>query len=259
MKRLKEEIQNAWKTGEWAGVASVLADGINGAIDSIDSEKVGNAITAGLTGVADFLSTLLNEIEWYDIGVKIKEIIESIDWKEVGASIWRLIKEGFKDTGGTINGLFGADEDSKFGQNLIISLFGIWGMIQLIRGAMGFGGILEDLGLISEAPSFAKISGILGGILVIVMSIKAGFDSWKEFFENPDWKTFWPSFFDTLLTIAGVIGGIALLFGAWPVALIAALAMIVILVGKFLYENLDAINKWAYNLGKSIRKNFDET
>ena len=252
MKRLKEEIQKAWKTGEWNGVATVLADGINSAIDSIDPEKLANKIGGAILKVLDFIKTGISKIEWYEIGVKIRETIEGLPWKEIWDGIVEIAKESFGGLGEFVNGLFGADEDSKFGENLIISLLGVWGMIQLIRGATGFGGILTDLGLIAKAPSFATILGVLGGIFIIVMSIKQGFDSWKEFFEDPSWQTFWPAFYDTLLTIAGVIGGIAVLFGAWPVALVAAIAMVVILVGKFLSENLDNINQWAYDLGKSL-------
>lgn len=226
MNKLKKEIKEAWLSGDWGSVAETFLGGIADGIDAIP---------------------------WYKIGNKVREIIQGIPWKEIWDGIVDIAIESFNGLGEFINGLFGQDEDSKFGENLLISLLGIYGVIQLIRGATGLGGILETLGLISKAPAFTTLAGLFGGILVIVLSIKGTLDSWIEFFENPSWEKGWNGFFDTLLGIAGVIGGIALLFGAWPVALIAAITMIVVLIGKFLYENLDAINEWAYNAGEFLK------
>lgn len=231
IKRLKEEIKLAWSSGEWGGVAEVFFGGIADGIDAIP---------------------------WYEIGNKLREAIEKIPWKEIWEGIVDIAEEAFKGLGEFINGLFGQDEDSKFGENILISLLGIYAVITLIKGATGLGGVLETLGLISKAPSFATLAGLFGGLLVIVLSIKGVLDTWGEFFKNPTWENGWAVFFDTLLGIAGVIGGIALLFGAWPVALIAAITMIVILIGKFLYENLDSINQWAYDTGVAIKKKLGE-
>ena len=231
MKKLKEEIKNALTTGDWSVVASTFFNGIADGIDAIP---------------------------WHTIGTKIREVIENIPWKEIWDGIVRIAEESFKGLGEFINGLFGQDEDSKFGENLLISLLGIYAVILLIKGVSGLGGVLETLGLISKAPAFATLAGLFGGLLVIVLSIKGVLDTWGEFFENPTWENGWAVFFDTLLGIAGIIGGIALLFGAWPVALIAAITMIVILIGKFLYENLDSINQWAYDTGVAIKKKLGE-
>lgn len=225
LKKLKQEIKTALSTGDWSKVATTFFGGIANGIDSIP---------------------------WYELGNKLREIIEKIPWKEIWDGIVEIAKESFKGLGEFINGLFGAEEGSNFGENILISLLGIYAVIGLIKGTSGLAGVLQTLGLISKAPSFAALAGLFGGILVIVLSIKAGLDTWVEFFKNPTWETGWALFFDTLLTIAGVIGGIALLFGAWPVALIAAITMIVVLIGKFLYENLDAINEWATNAAEYL-------
>lgn len=251
-KKMKQAIEDAWKTGAWNGVGKVLADGINDAVDSINSDKVANGISTALVGVTDFIDTLITTINWYKIGLKVREIILKIDWKSVGASIWKLIQDGFKGAGASINGLFGVEEDSKFGENLITSFLGIWAVIKLIKGAEGLGGILESLGLISEAPSFATIVSKFAGIGVIVLAIKGTLDSWMDFLKKPDWDTGWNAVYDTLLGVAAAVGGIALLIGAWPVALIAAGVMIALLIGKFLTENLDEINKWGENTMEDI-------
>lgn len=227
MKKLKAEIENAWKTGKWGGVINVLFDGILGTIRAIP---------------------------WYEIGEKIRETIEGIDWKGIWDRIVLIAKESFKGLGETINGLFGKDEDSRFGKNLLTTFLLIYGTIQLIKGATGLGGVLETLGLISKAPAFATISTIFLSLLVLVLSIKGTLDSWIEFLENPSWETGWNTFYDTLLGIIGVVTIIGLAIGGWPIALIGAITMGIVLFAKFLHENLDEINAWAFNLGKSIKE-----
>jgi len=225
MQKLKKVISTAIDTGDWAPVFETLKDGI-----------------------LDFIEW----IPWHEVGTALHDSLMKIDWKAFWEGAWDVLTAMFKGLSEFLNGLFGQDEDSDFGGNVLVSLLAIYGLIQLIKGTMGLGGLFETLGLISKAPSFAKIASLFGGILVIVLSIKEGLDSWVDFFKNPSWDTGWDAFFDTLLTVAGVIGGIALLFGAWPVALIAAITMIVILIGKFLYENLEQINQWAYDVGVEI-------
>lgn len=252
VKKLKEAIKEAWSTGAWNGVAQLLADGINGAVDSIDGEAVGNAISNGLIGVVDFIDTLISGINWRKLGLKVREIILGIDWKSVGSSIWKLIQDGFNAQANIINGLFGLEEDNNFGENLLWTFLGIWGAVKLIKGIDGLGGILETLGVISESPSLGVILTKLGGIAVIALGIKSTFDSWQDFIKDPNWSTGWDTVYDTLLGVAAIVGGIALLIGAWPVALIAAGAMIVLLIGKFLTENLDAINEWCANAMRDV-------
>jgi hypothetical protein len=231
MNKLKKEIKEAWASGEWGSVAETFLQGIADGIDSVP---------------------------WYKLGTKVREAIENVPWKEIWDGIVKIAEESFVGLTEFINGLFGQEEDSKFGENLLLSLLGIYGVITLIKGVNGLGGILEALGLIEKSPSLIAISKWLLGVWGIVLAIKQVFDTWSEFLENPSWDTAWDTFFDTLLGIAGVIGLIAALFGAWPVALIAAITMIVVLIGKFLYENLDKINEWAYNVGVSIGKKLDD-
>lgn len=231
MKKLKAEIENAWKTGEWGGVLNVLLDGFIGLIDSIP---------------------------WYKIGDKAREAIESVDWKTVWDKVCKIAKESFYGLAEFINGLFGQEEDSPFGANLINTFIGIYGIIQLIKGADGLLGILDTLGLIEKAPALLKFSTLLAGISVIVLSIKGILDSWSEFLENPSWETGWNTFYDTLLGIVGIVTIIGFAIGGWPVALIGAITMGIILFAKFLNENLDAINQWAYDLGKKIGDWFEK-
>ena len=225
MRKLKAEIENAWKTGEWGGVFNVLYEGLMGIIDAVP---------------------------WYDIGAKIREAIEAVDWKAVWTSVYNIFKESFKGLGEFINGLFGVDEDSDFGSDLLKSFLGIYATIELIRGANGFLGMMKDIGLITDAPSVATLCGKFGGLLILTLSIGEGIDSWKTYLSDPTAKNKMRAIFDTLLMIAGAVAGIAILFTAWPVAIGAAIVMIGLLIGKFLAENWDTISKWFSDIFKAI-------
>lgn len=225
MKKLKEEIKNALKTGDWGVVASTFFDGIGDGIDAIP---------------------------WYKLGKKVREIIEKIPWKEIWDGIVDIAKESFKGLGEFINGLFNVQEDSSFGSDLLFSLLAIYGTIMLIKGANGLLGILEMLGLISAAPSLLTLGTIFGGILVIVLGIGKAISTWKTYLSDPTAENKMRLIFDVLLAIAAAVAGIAILFAAWPVAIGAAIAMIVILIAKFLAENWDTISKWFTDIFKAI-------
>lgn len=225
MRKLKAEIENAWKTGKWGGVFNVLYEGLMGIIDAVP---------------------------WYDIGTKIREAVEKVPWKEVWDKVYNIFKESFKGLGEFINGLFGADEDSSFGTDLLFSLIAIYGIIQLIKGANGLGGMLETLGLISKAPSLVTLGVIFGGILVIALAIGKAIDTWKKYLSDPTSENKLKLIFDTLLTVAAMVAGVAILFGMWPVAIGAAIVMIGLLIGKFLAENWDTISKWFTDIFKAI-------
>ena len=225
MRKLKAEIENAWKTGKWGGVFNVLYEGLMGIIDAVP---------------------------WYDIGAKIREAIEAVDWKAVWGAIVKIAEESFKGLGEFINGLFGVDENSSFGTDLLFSFIALYGVIQLIKGVDGLGGMLETLGLISKAPSLVTLGVIFGGILVIALAIGKAIDTWKKYLSDPTSENKLKLIFDTLLTVAAMVAGVAILFGMWPVAIGAAIVMIGLLIGKFLAENWDTISKWFSDIFKAI-------
>ena len=231
MRKLKAEIENAWKTGEWGGVFNVLYEGLMGIIDAVP---------------------------WYDIGTKIREAIEAVDWKAVWTKVYNIFKESFKGLGEFINGLFGVDEDSDFGSDLLKSFLEIYATIELIRGANGFLGMMKDIGLITDAPSVATLCGKFGGLLILTLGIGEGIDSWKTYLSDPTSQNKMRLIFDTLLTIATMVAGVAILFGMWPIAIGAAIVMIGLLIGKFLAENWEKISKWFSELGKSISTWFSD-
>lgn len=87
MRKLKEEIKQAWSSGQWDGVASVISDGIIAALQTVNS--------------------FITKIDWYQLGETIRSAILSIDWGGIVNEILNLIKTGISSAGSLLDGLFG--------------------------------------------------------------------------------------------------------------------------------------------------------
>lgn len=128
VRKLKEEIKEAWNSGEWYGVGEVLAEGINagiattlsnidlirdkffeigrdfgdflnGIIQNTQWENVGKFITEALKLIPDFLSETLSSIEWDDLGKGINNFFKGFDAIEIINSIGRAIVTGLNGIG----------------------------------------------------------------------------------------------------------------------------------------------------------------
>ena len=229
MRKLKKAIEDAIDTGNWTPIFEVLKDGI-----------------------IDFIEW----IPWHEIGTAIHDVLMDIDWRAFFEGAWEILTEVFEGLSEFLNGLFGQEEGSGFGSDLLATFLAIYGVIKAINGVTGLAGILKTIGVIAEAPSLATLLVVFGGISVIALSIYKGIKSWKEALEDPTSENKLNAIYDTLLTIVGVAGGIALLIGAWPVALGAALGIMVLLVAKWISQNTEKINKWWDGIITSISEGF---
>ena len=128
VRKLKEEIKEAWNSGEWYGVGEVLAEGINagiatilsnidlirdkffeigrdfgdflnGVIQNTNWSDVGKFITEALKLIPDFLSETLSSIEWDDLGKGINNFFKGFDAIEIINSIGRAIVTGLTGIG----------------------------------------------------------------------------------------------------------------------------------------------------------------
>lgn len=120
VKTLKKEIQDAFNTGEWAGVGDVFAEGINegltyilgalptikanlyeivsdfadflnAAIKGINWKDFGTALTQTLTILPNLLTRLISETDWTVIGTGLKNFFEGFDlglYIRVRADTW---------------------------------------------------------------------------------------------------------------------------------------------------------------------------
>ena len=143
VKKLKQEIKDAWNSGNWNGVAKTLADGINSAIGAIDPSLVGNAITNFMSGSFGFLTTMISNTDWTMIGENIREVFLAIDWSEIWNHAVTMFKEAFSGLDGFFDGLFGTKAGGEIALSLGGSFLIIKELLKLTSGEGFFGGLIE--------------------------------------------------------------------------------------------------------------------
>ena len=77
--------------GIWTTVGSKLADGFNGAWNSIDWNSLAITISDGITGVFDSTITFLENVDWEQVGSDIYNFLASIDWTGIMSKLSELI------------------------------------------------------------------------------------------------------------------------------------------------------------------------
>ena len=252
MKRLKEEISTAWKTGEWDGVAKVLADGINSAIGSIDVETLGQKITNVLTGIPKFITTMVRTIKWGEIGTKIREGIKNIDWNAVFTEIVNLAIECFKGLKDFVKGLFNLDEQDWDGLVTAISAVGAalvtWKILSTFNGIVR---ALEAIGMLGGAKgaatlSLSTIAKWIGVIALVGAGIVLAIQGIIDLFDGE----IWDGIQKILLGIALILAGIALAVSSIPILIAAGVAVIIALIVKIVEEIVKNWDKIKTVLGK---------
>ena len=121
MKKLKTEIETAWNTGQWNGVAKVLGEGINGVVDYINPTAIATALGNAIIGGLQFVRTFVSTIDWGELGKKIRETIENIPWKDIWDEVVKLAKESFKGFDDFMDELFNSNAGGEWAAGLLLS------------------------------------------------------------------------------------------------------------------------------------------
>lgn len=95
--------------GIWTTVGRKLADGFNGAWNSIDWNGLAITISDGITGVFDSTITFLENVDWEQVGSDIYNFLASIDWTGIMSKLSELIGASI---GGLGKLLFGFIDDA---------------------------------------------------------------------------------------------------------------------------------------------------
>lgn len=143
VKKLKEAIKDAWKTGKWTAVAEVIGEGFEYAIDNFPSDRLANIISNTITTGFKVINTLINKIPWKTLGKKIRETILNIKWddilQELGTTIGSVISAGISFTAG----LTGIDIDT--------STFDFVNSLNSISEGLDWTNLLDSLTRLGEA------------------------------------------------------------------------------------------------------------
>lgn len=102
-KALGEKINSALSSIDWPkiqkkvnGIASNIADFLNGAMEAIDWSLVGSTIGNGINTVLGFFNTFITKFDWEKLGTSIATTLNStfstIDWSLVGSTLGNSIE-----------------------------------------------------------------------------------------------------------------------------------------------------------------------
>ena len=103
-----KQVAEMIKKGNWAGAATVLADQLNGMIDSLDWAGYGTKIGKLFNGALSFIATFIKKFDWTNLGSKLgtflTNLIKNVDWSNLGVLLvakWSILLQllvGFFDT-----------------------------------------------------------------------------------------------------------------------------------------------------------------
>ena len=190
LKQLKQAFKDAFDTGNVQPIFDLLTKGIRGLVDEflkVDGKDLGKKISNILVGLATGIWTLIRDLPFGEIGLKINEILKEIDWGEL---FTKLLSGWLAWIGGLAEFFFGALFGIEFEDRGIAA---VWGLIAIlaskllsfIPGILGalFGGNTLSGGL----GSFAKSAGsalqmiaILGGLALAISALTNLFKTLHE-------------------------------------------------------------------------------
>ena len=182
----------------WSNLGISLADGFNGAWDSIDWNALATLINDGIKGVLDSTLVFLQNVNWEQVGLDIWNFIASIDWAGIvsklvellGASIAGMgqLLWGFIETAVADIGNYFSEKMDECGGDIIGGLFK--GIIDAIAGigqwlydnvvSPFIDGFKEMFGIHSPSTVMAEmgtylVEGLKNGLLGIWDSVKSIF------------------------------------------------------------------------------------
>lgn len=95
-----KEIAARINAGDWAGAAKILANKLNGLVDSFDWAGYGAKIGKYINGALSFLATFITSFDWTNLGTKLatflNNLIKNVDWSNLGVLLvaqWIILLE----------------------------------------------------------------------------------------------------------------------------------------------------------------------
>lgn len=92
---------------EWSEIGKNLGKTISDAWAGIDWAKAGETVGECFKAFFDFISNVIENIDWYAIGESVREFLCGIDWAGVAASFFEFVCAAFGGFASFLIGLFG--------------------------------------------------------------------------------------------------------------------------------------------------------
>ncbi len=230
----------------WDSAGHAVADGINGFFETFGFDDAAYTIKAWIQGALDFASTLLAKTDFEMIGNKIGEFLANLDLTDYLNDIAGLVWEAIK---GAFNLLEGLLEEAPLETSLIaaFAVLKFTGLGSAVAGQISkaIGTYLAMNGISLNAPSIA-LKGI--GLVVALEGIAIALTG-ETNLKN------------TITSSVSSGIGTLIVTKNLEVALAVSVAVASFEFGKYLYEHVPAVEKWAdlivNTIGDLITGKFD--
>lgn len=268
LKKLKQAFKDAFDTGEIQPIFDLLSQGIQGLVDEflkIDGKTLGKKISNVLVGLATGIWTLIRDLPFGEIGLKLNEILKEIDWGEL---FTKLLSGWLAWVGGLAELLFGALFGIEFedrGQAAVWGLIALLGakLLSFIPGILGslfgIGGIGAGIGSMAKSIGQGiQMIAILGGLALVLTSLSTLLKTLKD--SGIEMSDVLDLLLVSFTVIAGLMATVALLgpsmtAGMGPFSiLMAEIAGILIVLSLTLPPILDACGKFINTVAPPLMK-----
>ena len=104
-----EFINNFGDTFDFVQFGTSLARGINQFLRSFDTKRLAYGINKFIYGFRDAVISFMGNLNWYDLGLKLRNILVSIDWKAALSAVGKFIWEALNASILFLRGIFNTD------------------------------------------------------------------------------------------------------------------------------------------------------
>lgn len=201
VRKLRDEIKEAWSSGQWEGVGAVLSEGLNAAIKAVDFDWLEEKFKGVAEKFGDFLHGAVTNFDWETFGSQLSRqlsfiphlisiALDEIPWAEFGEGLNKALSNF--DAGMIIDSIFGAIGSLITG--LQTALLKVDGKVIGQKISDGIISILSNIGNIISKIDWGALGTMIHDVIMnidwkgiwdaVVNLLKEAFDGLDDFFDN---------------------------------------------------------------------------
>lgn len=108
-----EKLAELLKSRLWEEAGRLLADKVNSIIKNIDFAGIAKKLSDGLKGILEFLIGFIDQLDFQQIGAKIRDFFTSIDWEGIRDRIFELLKAAWNGALELLWGLMNGESEEE--------------------------------------------------------------------------------------------------------------------------------------------------
>lgn len=201
VRKLRDEIKEAWSSGQWEGVGAVLSEGLNAAIKAVDFDWLEEKFKGVAEKFGDFLHGAVTNFDWETFGGQlsrqlsfiprlISTALDEIPWAEFGEGLNKALSNF--DAAMIIDSIFGAIGSLITG--LQTALLKIDGKVIGKKISDGIISVLSNISTIISKIDWSALGTMIHDVIInidwkgiwdaVVNLLKEAFSGLDDFFDG---------------------------------------------------------------------------